>query len=85
MKFGLIKGQHMVDINDLKKERKLLEDQKIKIIKRIEDEIFAVRTSFGPAIKGVESKINILDNQMKNMGKSQIAQRLRQTKRAAGI
>ena len=85
MKFGLIKGQHMVDINDLKKERKLLEDQKIKVLKQLNDEMSAVRFSFRPKISDIESKINILDNQMKNVGKSQIAQRLRQTKRAAGI
>ena len=72
----------MITIDELKKERKSLIDDKMKVIKRLEDEVDAVKITFAVEINNINTKIRILDNQMEGIKKRNIANNLRSVKKA---
>ena len=72
----------MITIDELKKERKSLIDDKMKIMKRLEDEIDAIKIIFAVEINNINTKIRILDNQMEGIKKRNIANNLRSVKKA---
>jgi len=72
----------MITIDELKKERKSLIDDKMKVIKRLEDEVDAVKLTFAVEINNINTKIRILDNQMEGIKKRNIANNLRSVKKA---
>ena len=72
----------MITIDELKKERKSLIDDKMKVIKRLEDEVDAIKLTFAVEINNINTKIRILDNQMEGIKKRNIANNLRSVKKA---
>jgi len=72
----------MTDINELQKEMKILDGQRISLSKRLGDELDAVKLSFASEFRSIDGKINILKNQIQGMKRSKIAQSLRTFKKA---